>query len=97
MMGDVTDLLNAAAVLAGVPLIALSTTPGSGLNNEAFGNDAELREQLLEEAKGHAFTQTDIANIEAQLDKLFVNSEGSKTAWRHIKETMPRFKGEQAA
>ncbi len=53
--------------------------------------------QLLEEAKGHAFTQTDIANIEAQLDQLFLKGESGKAAWRRLKDTMPRFKGEQVA
>lgn len=92
MKGDITDLLDAAAVLAGVPLIALYTLRGSRPTCEALNNDPDLCEQLLEEAKRHAFTQTDIANIEAQLDKLLLLGMGHTGSWRHILNTVQRFK-----
>ncbi len=60
---------------------------GSAANSETFLNPA-LRAQLLNEAKAHVY----IASIEAQLDKLFLGGKGDKTGWRHIRETMPRFK-----
>ncbi len=91
MMGCVTDLLNAAAALTNVPLIALYTARANGFEG-AFHNHPELRAQLLAEAQAYTFTQTDIANIEAQLDKLFLQGMGHMTAWRHVVETVPRFK-----
>ncbi len=94
-MGEIIDLLDAAAALANVPLIALYMAPangGSGVNYETFLNDPALRAQLLDEAKAHVFTQTDIANIEAELDKLFLEGKGNRTAWRSVRETTPRFK-----
>jgi hypothetical protein len=93
MMGDATGLVDAAAALANVPLIALYTVPANGgsiANTKAFSPN--LHAQLLDEAKAHTFTQTDMANIEAELDMLFREGKGNKAAWRHIRETMPRFK-----
>ena len=95
MMGNVAHLLDAAAVLANVPLLALHTVRangGFGANSEAFHNETELRAQLLAEAAAHTFTQTDVANIEAQLDNLFRKGKGSRTAWQQIEKTNPRFK-----
>jgi hypothetical protein len=95
MMGKVAHLLDAAAVLANVPLIALHTVRangGSEVNPEAFLNDPEFRAQLLAEAAAHTFTQTDVANIEAQLDNLFRKGKGNRAAWQQIKKTNPRFK-----
>ena len=95
MMGNVTHLLDAAAALANVPLLALHTVRangGFGANCEAFHNETELRAQLLAEAAAHTFTQTDVANIEAQLDNLFRKGKGNRTAWQQIEKTNPRFK-----
>jgi hypothetical protein len=94
MMGKVTHLLDAAAVLANVPLLALHTVRangGSEVNPDAFLNP-EFHARLLAEATAHTFTQTDVANIEAQLDNLFRKGKGSRTAWQQIKKTNPRFK-----
>jgi hypothetical protein len=64
MVAQVCDLLDAAAALAGVPLLALWTVrEASGhINRKAwtgFGVEPELREAIIELSRVHTFTQSD--------------------------------------
>ncbi len=94
MIRAAADLVDAAAVLTAAPMIALGTLlPDAEVhgNADVLRNLPELRVQLIDEARKHSFTQTDIANIEAKLNTLYREGKGNKAAWRQVKKTMPRF------
>jgi 5-methylcytosine-specific restriction endonuclease McrA len=90
MVAQVCDLLDAAAALAGVPLLALWTVrEASGhINRKAWaeGVEPELREAIIECSRGHTFTQADFDGIAAALQRL--DGKSNRAAWSYLREEM---------
>jgi hypothetical protein len=92
MIGGVCDLLDAAAALAGVPLISLYTVRTSSareINPKAFADNPGLRATVIDRAKKHDFTQADFDAMIAALGEL--TGKGNTTAWRHVAAIRPEF------
>ena len=91
MMGAICDLIDAASVLGGVPLIALwrvKTATGED-NPRAFANCPAFRKELLDQARRHLFTESDRRAIVKSLSTL--KGKGNRAAWRFVEENRPEF------
>jgi 5-methylcytosine-specific restriction endonuclease McrA len=91
MVAQVCDLLDAAAALAGVPLLALWTVrEASGhINRKAwtdFGVEPELREAIIECSRRHDFTQSDFDAIADALRRL--DGKSNRAAWAYLRQEM---------
>lgn len=91
-VAQICDLLDAAAGLAGVPLLALvMVRDKSGeINPKAWrGNPADevYREAIIETSLRHSFVRADFDAIEAALDKLV--GKGNRAAWKYVRRTVP--------
>lgn len=94
MIGGVCDLLDAAAALAGVPLIAFYTVRKSGtreINPSPFAHVPELRTAILDRARKHDFTQGDFDAMSVALENEEREGRGNKLAWRRVREITPAF------
>jgi hypothetical protein len=91
MIGAVCDLLDAAAALAGVPLIGLwrVTMTNGGHNPRAFADRPALREWIFTKARWHSFTNADRDAIAEALDTLVGKS--NRVAWRYVEQQRPKF------
>lgn len=88
-LGKVTDLIDGAAVLAGVPCIAIWTVrrKDGGVNPEAWTRDPyrakpETKAKMIEEARRHTFTQADIDAIKHGLVE--IRDMNNPEAWRYV-------------
>ena len=86
------DLLDAAAALAGVPLLALyAVRIASGdINPKAWKNDVpdDVRDAIIRRSAAHVFTDTDYHAIGAALDELA--GCGNKAAWKEVRRRIPQ-------
>jgi hypothetical protein len=89
MVAQVCDLLDAAAALAGVPLLALvKVREQSGdINRRAFA-DSERREAVISRSMHHQFNDADFQAISEALKKL--DGKGNLAAWDFVRETIPK-------
>ncbi|MBB4395065.1 HNH endonuclease signature motif containing protein [Bradyrhizobium sp. ERR14] len=84
------DLLDAAAALADVPLLALTTvlTANLRVNPEAWADiEPEIRTAIINRSKNHIFTRTDIAAIGAALEQL--KGLSNRKAWPYLATLLP--------
>jgi predicted HNH restriction endonuclease len=93
MVAQVCDLLDSAAALAGVPLLALvMVRVASGeINPKAWtGKDASprRRQAIIANSLAHRFTDGDFKAISEALDRL--DGKSNQTAWQFVRETLTR-------
>ncbi|WP_271591997.1 HNH endonuclease [Bradyrhizobium sp. CCBAU 65884] len=89
-VAQVCDLLDAAAALADVPLLALTTvlTVGLRVNPAAWADtEPEIRNAIINRSKAHKFTNAEIKAIDAALDRL--KGYSNRTAWPYLATLMP--------
>lgn len=88
---QICDLLDAAAALAQVPLLALVKvlTSSNKINPKAWVKDtpAGVREKVIECSRAHTFTDQDFEAIEKALISL--KGYGNRAAWAKVKRTFP--------
>jgi hypothetical protein len=91
MAAQVCDLLDAAAGLAGVPLLALTTVLLSShkLNHKAFKGHP-LREAIIERSRNHHFRERDLFAIQEALDQLEGIGNVAAWNWLHARVTRER-------
>ena len=92
MTAQVCDLLDAAAFLAGVPLLALiAVREASGeINRKAWtgeGITPQQREQIIERSAGHIFSDHDFVLIAESLKAL--KGKGNRAAWHFALNKIP--------
>jgi 5-methylcytosine-specific restriction endonuclease McrA len=91
MVAQVCDLLDAAAALAGVPLLALIVVRvASGeINPKAWaGSDAAhgRRQAIIDNSLAHQFTDKDFSAISVALDRL--DGRSNIEAWKFVRATL---------
>lgn len=89
-MAHVCNLLDAAAALAGVPLLALVAVRDASedINPEAFKREfGARREQIVARSRSHLFTDSDFDLIKKALFDL--GSRGDQKAWAYIERVYP--------
>jgi hypothetical protein len=90
-IAQVCDLLDAAAVLAKIPVLALlAVRVASGeINPKAWvkGTPAGVREAVIERSRAHIFTDADFAAIDKALIEL--EGYGNHAAWAEVKRRIP--------
>lgn len=91
MVAQVCDLLDAAAALASVPLLALwIVREASGhINRKAWveGVEPEFREAIIQRSRTHNFTQSDFDAIGDALQRL--EGKSNRAAWQYLRQEMP--------
>jgi len=89
MVAQVCDLLDAAAALARVPLLALFVVreKSGDINRRAWAGH-ELRNAIIEKSKHHRFIQADITAINRALEQL--DGMGNRVAWKWVRNNMSR-------
>lgn len=87
---QVCDLLDAAAALAGVPLLALVAVRDvkGNINKKAFvkGTPEGIRDAIIKKSLHYEFTHTDYMTIEKSLSML--KGYGNRSAWAEVKRRM---------
>jgi hypothetical protein len=91
-VAQVCDLLDSAAALADVPLLALVVvlTAQNKINPKAWtGTDVEpgIRDGIISRSKGHTFTDAEFKAIAEALEKL--RGHSNRTAWKYLSTLMP--------
>jgi hypothetical protein len=89
-VAQVCDLLDAAAALADVPLLALTTvlTANLRVNPDAWAEvEPEIRNAIINRSQNHTFTNSDIRAIGAALEKL--KGYSNRKAWPYLSTLMP--------
>ena len=89
-MASTCNLLDAAACLAGVPLLALVAVlaQSGGVNPEAFTQfDGRRRKRIIERSQKHRFTPEDYRSISRALDDL--SGKGAVKAWQFVESIYP--------
>ncbi|SFB35872.1 HNH endonuclease [Collimonas sp. OK607] len=92
-IAQVCDLLDAAAALANVPLLALVAvrTVSGEINPKAWVKvkDApgDIRERIIKTSLSHIFTNSDFTAIEMALTRL--NGYSNRTAWAEVRKRIP--------
>lgn len=85
------DLLDAAAALANVPLLALVAVRASSgeINPKAWVKDTPVgvRDMIIKRSLSHTFTDDDFIAIERYLSKL--TGYGNKSAWQEVRNRIP--------
>ena len=83
-VAQMCDLLDAAAALAGVPLLALvKVKDATGeINKKAWKEDIARREAIIARSKKHIFRREDFLAIRDALDVL--GSRGNKLSWKYV-------------
>lgn len=89
MVAQACDLLDAAAALAGLPLLALTAVreKDGSLNHKAW-EDSSYRSAIFDRSAGHDFTNQDYEAILRALAQL--GGMGNKRAWAHVRSLVPR-------
>jgi hypothetical protein len=89
-VAQMCDLLDAAAALAGVPLLALvAVRINSGeINPKAWRENAKRRKAIIEKSKSHEFTNSDFNAISGALKKL--EGMGNRASWKYVRKQIPR-------
>jgi hypothetical protein len=84
-VGQVCNKLDAAAALAGVPVLALDVvhTKGDEVNPKAMPRAADYRQKIIERAKAHEWTEDDFAALGLGANQLL--PLGRKKAWNHVR------------
>lgn len=90
MVAQVCDLLDAAAMLARVPLLALvKVREQSGyVNRSAWAEDEDLRENIIARSEAYQFGRRDFDAIAHALDELN-GWGGNHAAWAYVRKTVP--------
>jgi 5-methylcytosine-specific restriction protein A len=90
MVAQVCDLLDAAAILAGVPLLALIAVrqKDGDINRMAWRQVPERKEELIEQSNAHKFTEADIQAIATALDRL--EGKSNRAAWDYVRASVPQ-------
>jgi 5-methylcytosine-specific restriction endonuclease McrA len=93
MVAQVCDLLDSAAALAGVPLLALVVVrvASGDINPKAWtGKDARpgRREAIIANSLAHTFTADDFKAIADALDRL--DGKSNIAAWEFVREVLTR-------
>lgn len=88
MVAQVCDLLDAAAALAGLPLLALTAVKEKGgmLNRKAWA-ESPYRDAIFERSARHKFTIQEYGAIVRALAEL--EGMGNKRAWKHVRSLFP--------
>lgn len=89
-LGNMCDLLDAAACFAGVPLLAFVWVRSeSGKVNPKAWKELEgpLRAAIIKRSEQHSFCDADIRAIYRALDEL--KPKGNINSWKHVKESYP--------
>jgi hypothetical protein len=84
------DLLDAAACLAGVPLLALVRVheKSGEINSKAWKNEyGPRRDAIIKRSEDHQFLPKDFADIYRALDDL--GERGNTKAWAYVKNLYP--------
>ena len=86
-VGQICNLLDAAAVWANVPLLALFYVRDASLeiNRKAFPRP--LSNAIVEKARRHTFTEADVQAIKHALDDL--GAMGGIKAWAFVRDSLP--------
>jgi hypothetical protein len=100
-VGQMCDLLDAAAALAGVPLLALVRVKSASgqVNPKAWlGEGQSTRLAIIKRSTEHAFTEDDLKGIAAALEQLKDKGLGNRRAWKWVrtqygKNFIPRLLG----
>jgi hypothetical protein len=92
MVAQVCDLLDAAAALAGTPLLALVMVRelSGEINRKAWtGEDTKpgRREAIINRSLSHRFTSDDFRAISEALERL--DGKSNRAAWKFVRETIP--------
>jgi hypothetical protein len=92
MVAQVCDLLDAAAALAGVPLLALVMVRelSGDINRKAWTGDersALQREAIIKRSLHYQFSNVDFQAISEALTKL--DGKSNRAAWKFVRETIP--------
>jgi hypothetical protein len=92
MVAQICDLLDAAAALADVPLLALITVLEADLhiNRKAWtgeGIEPGIREGIIRRSQHHTFTQADFDAIATALQRL--EGKSNRAAWDYLRQLMP--------
>jgi hypothetical protein len=85
-VAQMCDLLDAAAALAGVPLLALVRVRNSKgkINPKAWKKSLKHRNAILERSKSHRFTAADFKAISLALRRL--EGLGNRAAWHYARQ-----------
>jgi HNH endonuclease len=88
-VAQMCDLLDAAAALAHVPLLALvAIRMNSGqINPKAWREYGESRKAIIEKSKRHSFTKADFKAISKALTEL--DGKGNRSAWKFVRKQIP--------
>ena len=89
-VAQVCDLLDAAAALADVPLLALTKvlTADLRVNPDAWAEiEPEIRTAIINRSKNHTFTRADISAIGAALERL--KGYSNRKAWPYLATLLP--------
>jgi predicted HNH restriction endonuclease len=92
MVAQVCDLLDAAAALGGVPLLALVTVRelSGDINRKAWTGDqwsASHRAAIINKSLHHQFSAADFQAISEALIKL--DGKSNRAAWRFVRQLIP--------
>jgi hypothetical protein len=89
-VAQMCDLLDAAAALAGVPLLALVAVreAGGGINQKAWKKEyGTWREPIIQRSLAHKFSVSDFQAIGAAINDL--GERGNILAWRYVQGLYP--------
>jgi hypothetical protein len=89
-VAQMCDLLDAAAALAGVPLLALvAVKDASGeINKMAWKKEyGPRRDAIIGRSESHIFTANDFAAIKGAINDL--GTRGNRTAWKYVEGLYP--------
>lgn len=90
-IAQVCDLLDAAAALANIPLLALVAVRATSgeINPKAWVKDTPvgIREAIIERSRAYSFTEEDFTAIEKSLNEL--SGYGNNAAWREVRIRIP--------
>lgn len=85
------DLLDAAAAIANIPLLALVAVRATSceINPKAWVKDtpAGIREAIINRSLTYSFIEEDLTAIEKSLDEL--NGYGNNAAWKEVRRRIP--------
>jgi hypothetical protein len=85
--GQVTDLIDAACALAGVPSFALVRVreANGDVNHDAWRRNSHLRDSIIARALAGAWTAEDFTKIHASLADFSARAFGNKKAWDYVR------------
>ncbi|HEY3823135.1 MAG TPA: HNH endonuclease signature motif containing protein [Bryobacteraceae bacterium] len=89
-IGQICNLLDAAACLAGVPLFALVAVRGESgeINPKAWKTESQFRrDAIIKRSLEHRFTEADFTAISNAIEDL--GSRGNFAAWKYLEGVYP--------